>query len=789
MSNKLETINFSKGIKEKEIQYNFDVIQKQIENERKSVGGPGISYGFDYNLNDFTLTFSNGSLIAKDGSQVDIDTTTINIPLPILIERKEQLLIVDEFNRIHLNELPYSINQRTTSDNVEVKDSGITVCLSENNDIQLSIANIDKQYITLNDYPDLKNKKLDVFYYVTYKRRDLIYLNSKYEIKHQIGITSPSPSVPEVEDNDLLYTIGYIQVDGFGLDKENKFIATAEFIKCFKSFRNVYTSEDNKLYLCGIPFDSLKMIHFIEPTDPEEYSLWYDSFSNELKVWRHTDTSEFADAFTFTSSNPNHPQTFPTNIKYKYGQGQIKVYVNGIELEKDKEFEEGSDLTALEKEQYTSWSKQFRIINKLHKGDKVSYLITRYDGYAEWVGINNKSFISCQERFIWTEDYLSYLQFTADHDLQHFFFDSQQNRNMLFTPNNNSLEILIDNVPVHNDQFSEITIDDALVGDECSYIRKQLIDFYNYKNEFDIMKLNEEYENIGVGFKLGAQLDKKSVVEARVTHRVNANPIAKRFQRSATFVSENTLIYDKYIKTDDGVIANDQIFTCTTPYRYKENQLEVYLNGIRLDKDIDFIEYATEDDDKGCNLFKFKILKELNDKDKVSYKIMSTVYSYDHIENLLKNFKDEISDNEQKLKNYEKRIEDMEQKIKDYTEDIREHIEILSNIETNLDSKYLKKDIKINKDNLAKELYEGIAINIINEVLTVPNGARKIEVTDLFSNNDLVNIYDVTSNKILIRDIDYEIVIENTKSYLNIIDPNVSDIDQLYVSGIRFNKA
>ena len=152
MSNKLETINFSKGIKEKEIQYNFDVIQKQIENERKSVGGPGISYGFDYNLNDFTLTFSNGSLIAKDGSQVDIDTTTINIPLPILIERKEQLLIVDEFNRIHLNELPYSINQRTTSDNVEVKDSGITVCLSENNDIQLSIANIDKQYITLNDY-------------------------------------------------------------------------------------------------------------------------------------------------------------------------------------------------------------------------------------------------------------------------------------------------------------------------------------------------------------------------------------------------------------------------------------------------------------------------------------------------------------------------------------------------------------------------------------------------------------------------------------------------------------
>ena len=128
-------------------------------------------------------------------------------------------------------------------------------------------------------------------------------------INHSLWIENPCI----ISYNDLLYTIGYIQIDGFGLDKENKFIATAEFIKCFKSFRNVYTSEDNKLYLCGIPFDSLKMIHFIEPTDPEEYSLWYDSFSNELKVWRHTDTSEFADAFTFTSSNPNHPQ-----IHYHY---------------------------------------------------------------------------------------------------------------------------------------------------------------------------------------------------------------------------------------------------------------------------------------------------------------------------------------------------------------------------------------------------------------------------------------------------------------------------------------
>ena len=370
MTNKLKPIDFSNGIRQKEIQYNFDVIQQQIDNERKTVGGPGISCGFDCTLDDFTLTIDAGTLIANDGSEVDIDKTSLNIDLPILIEKTEQLLSIDEYNRIYLADIPYSTTRRTTSDNVNLEDSGITVCLSENNNTVLSIANIEGQYVTLNEYPDLKDKKIDVFYNTTYKRRDIIFLDSEYNIEYRQGITSPSPSIPEVKDLDIKYLIGYLEIDGYGKIEDGKKYASINFIKDFTSIRNVYNDSNNRLYLCGIPFDSLKMIHFVEPTDPEEYTLWYDSFSNELKIWRHTDTSEFADAFIFTSSNPNHPQTFETNVRYKYGQNQIKVYVNGVELEKDKEYEEASDLTALQKEEYTSWSKQFRIINKLNKGDR-----------------------------------------------------------------------------------------------------------------------------------------------------------------------------------------------------------------------------------------------------------------------------------------------------------------------------------------------------------------------------------------------------------------------------------
>ena len=787
---KLKKIDFSKGILSTEVQHNFDVLQRQINAERLSVGGTGISYGFDFILNGFNLKITEGMLIANDGSEVFIDEINMDIDRPILIERKENLLTIDEFNRIKLSEKPYSLNRNTTADNNDISESGIKVVLSSNNEIELSIANIDNNYVTLNQFSNIAEEKVDVIYNVSYKRRDIIFIDKNYKIQYRQGITSTSPSVPYVGEDEYVYMLGYLEIDAHTLMFDNHEYATVKFIKDFRSVRNVYNDKNNRLYLCGIPFDSLKTIHMTEPKDPEEFTLWYDSFSNELKVWRHTDISVFADTIVFTSSNPNHPQIFDTNVKYKYGQNQLKVYLNDELLTNEVDYEEACDLTDLQKENLSSWTKQFKIIRKLKKYDVITYRITRYDGYVEWVAVNNKSFIPIQERFIWTPEYQNHLTADCEFDKQFFFFDAEINRNMLFTPEKNALEIFIDQVPLHDDQFQELTINDAIASDDAGYMRRKMTEFYNYKNDFDAYKAAADYENIGIGFKLLQPLDKRTCyIEARVTHRVNSNPIAQRFQRTATFVEDNTIIYQKYTMTkENGVIENEPIFECSVPFRYKENQLEVYLNGERLSKDIDFIELATELDEKGCNLFKFKILRPLKDKDKIAYKITSTVFSYDNVQVLLSGFQNQLDDIKQQTNKAIENVNNMQNNVINYTDEIRSHIERLINIETSLDSKYLPMDAKIDKDNLNDRIFKGVAKNNINKIYEITEPNQKWDITDICYPDDFVLIFDINNNNILIRDIDYTIYTENDFSFLKILTEKVSVGNSICITGIRFNR-
>ena len=789
-NNDLKIIDFSNGIVSTEIQHNFDVIQNEINNERLAVGGTGISYGFDFIITDFNLKITEGMLIANDGSQVCIDEKNIAVERPILIERKETLLSADEFNRIELSENPYSLNRNTTADNCDISESGVKVVLSSNNNREVSIANIKGNIITLNNFSGIQDEKFDVIYNVSYKRRDVVFIDKNYKLQYRQGITSTSPSVPSVNKDEYSYMLGYLEIDAHTVRNDNKEYASVKFIKDFRSVRNVYNDSNNRLYLCGIPFDSLKTIHITEPKDPEEYCLWYDSFSNELKVWRHTDIAVFTDIIAFTSSDPNHPQKFETNVKYKCGQKQLKVYLNNEELALDVDFEEGSDLTELEKKNTASWSKEFRIIRKLKKNDIITYRITRYDGYAEWVAANDKSYIPVQERFIWTPEYQNYLSAECEFDKQYFFFDSVSNRDMLFTPGKNCLEIMIDQIPLHSDQYEELTINDAIASDKANYIRRKITEFYHYNNDFEAYKAAENYENIGIGFKLSQPLDKSTCyIEARVTHRVNSNPIAQRFQRSATFVYEDSFIFNKYIKTEkSGVIENEQTFKCAVPFRYKENQLEVFVNGLKLIKDKEYEELASETDDRGSTLYKFKILKELKDKDSVSYKINSTIYSYDNVQSLLSTYQKQLDAINTKCENSAFLVNEMKNDVDNYTKDIRSHIETLSNVESYLDSKYLPKDAKIGKNNLLENIFGGIAKNVINKTFQITENNQKFDITDICCDTDFVLLFNLNDRSILVRDTDYTIGYENDYVFLYITSESVNISNTLYMTGIRFNK-
>lgn len=796
MDNKhLEIIDFSEGIRSTEIQHNFNVLQEQINKERASVAGPGISYGLNCSIKDFTLTVEEGCLIDKDGEQVYIDEMTMEIEKPILLEKIERKLTVDANNRVFLYERPYAANRLTTADNVNVKDSGVTVMISGmiGETAKLNLVSIDGNALNISaiNGGSLEHTPVDVTYYYTYKRRDVIYIDKEFKLKYRKGITSPSPSIPKLEEDEYIYILGYIEVDSNDIsEKDQKEYAKAKFIKEFKSIRNVYTDDDNRLYLCGTPFDSIKVIHLVEPRNPEEDTFWYDASVNKLKIWRHTDKYTFVDSITYESINPDNPQIFKTNIKYLYGRKQISIYVNNIKLNVD-DYEEGSDLTDSQKNEDKVWSNEFRIIKKLKRYDVVTYRIDRYDGYAEWVAINDSSYVSAQERFIWTPEYLDYLQDNCDHDMQYFFFDTEKHRNMLYVPNRNCLEIMIDQVPLHSDQFDEITMYDAIASDNANKIRDKLVKYYHYNEDMDINHIHEEYENIGIGFKLDAAMKKKSYVEAIVTQRVNANPLTKRFQRSATFITEGSVIYNQYVSTDNGTVLNPAVFKTSIPYRYKEHQLEVFLNGRRLENGVDFVEVPAGDSIQGAQIDSFKILDSANikDQDNVIYKISTTVFSYDHLEGLLSGFEVRIADTEKKVDDYVKKFEELKNNVNSYTEEVRGHIDTLTNIENTLDNKYMFKSAQIGKDNIVSSIYEGTANGLINEIFMETEQNQRFDVTNFCSSKDFVILTNVSSNKILCRGVDYNLVDENGSTFLQMISINFVPNQRLYLTGIRFNRA
>lgn len=787
---KLELINFSQGIRSTEIQHNFEVLQHQLDKERVSVAGSGISYGLNFNLKDFKLNISQGCLINNEGKEVYINETNIEIEKPILIAKREERRTIDQYNKVYLSETPYALNRLVSASKVNIKDTGITVTISNMSGSSsiMTVSSVDGKVLNVKG-TDIENVTVDATYNYTAKRRDVIFINKEYKIDHRKGITSTSPSVPKLNENEYTYILGYVEVNGMTPAADKSFKATVDVIKEFRSIRNVYTDNENKLYLCGTPFDSIKVIHIIEPINPTVDTFWYDYTCNKLKVWRRTDLYEFSDVYKYTSSNPDNPQRFNTTIKYLYGKDQITVYVNNKKLLKT-EFLEGTDLDELQKEEMLVYSNEFRVLKKLKSGDIVSYSISRFDGYEEWVAISDSSYVLCEERLIWTPEMLQNERMDKEHDLQYFFFDAKTQKNLIYVPNKNSLNVMIDQIPLHSDQYDELTMHDALTNKDAAKIKNKLLKYYNYADNFHPDKVNEEYENIGIGFKLHAPLDKESYVEATVNHRVNSNPITKRFQRSATFIDEGSFRYNQYTNVNGVQTLQKPIFETKVPYKYQENQIEVYLNGILLERNNQYKELANKDALKGSNATKFEILTEakIKDTDKVSYRVTTNVFSYDHVDGLLTGFDRRLKDVEEEVKSTLDLVKSKSDYIDNKVEEIEEQIESLKDIENNIDNKFLKKSDRLGKDNLSPAIYKGIAEKNINSTYSISNIPSVINVTGVCSDSDFVILYNITSNRMLQRNSDYNISSNNGEMFLNITSM-AQENSTLYLTGIKFNRA
>ena len=793
---KMQLIDFSQGIKSSEIQHNFDVVQYQIDKERISVAGAGISYGLGFTVNDFTLTINEGCLINNKGQEVYIDSTTIEVQKPILIEKIERDLVVNQYNRVYLSETPYAPNRLTVSENVDIELAGISINRSGTEDA-VPIASVEGKVLNLKPIVGtLEGMLVDVKYYYTYKRRDVVYIDNEFKIQYREGITSPSPSIPALDKSEYSYILGYVEVNGHTVDAlTNKIKASMKIIKEFKSIRNVYSDENNKLYLCGTPFESLKVIHLVEPSDPEENTFWYDLSTNRLKIWRATDTCTFVKEYTVETSDPNAEHKFRTDIPYLYRAGQLSVYVNG-KLLGSTQYKEGTDLTPAQQREGYIFSSEFQVVSKLERGDKVSYRIERTDGYMEWVTINDTSYIDIEERYIWTPELMENEEIDCEHDKQHFFFHATNHKNLMFTPETNALEIMIDQIPLHNDQFKEITIADAVASEDADMIKAKLVKYYGYNEEFSMEDIHEEYEDIGIGFKLNAPLDKNSYVEVRVKHRVNSNPISKRFQRSATFVAEGSEVYRKYITDEyNNTIFNEPVFKTDGIYRYDENQLEVFLNGRRLEKGIEWFEVkqkARSLKAVPCDAFEILPPAGLENGDRVSYRLTTNVYSYDHVEAILNNFNIEIDECKQIVLDTKNEIDATKEEVDSKIEIVEQQIEQVQQITNDLDNTYVKKEEVLGKENIDASLLQGVMANSFYHTITVSQ-ERTFDISNICSDKDftfLFNLNDNNGNKILRRGTndndDYMISKQGQTVILTLLSPSIEQGHTLFLTGIKF---
>lgn len=645
----LRIIDFSKGIKSSEVMHNDRALQEQIDRERLAIAGSGVNYGLTMELDGFKLKITDGSVVDIDGQERYIVGGTFDIELPKLINRK-QVLFATEGGIITLDDTPYAETRTEPSQFTEnADDIGITLYYEDNPSSILNISSIAGK--TLYTNATSASRSVVVNYSTAYDRIDTVYINEKYKLAICNGTDSTTPSsyIPE----DSRYVLGFVKVNSMYYDDNvHHSTARASIEQYLSNRRTVYTDSSNNLYLCGTPFESLIQIYLREPANPTEGMIWYDMASNKLHIWRQSDNFAFTDTVTYQSSDVDNKQLFTTSVGYM--EDQLHVYIQSRKDDgtkawyklSDTELEYQTDLR--ESEKGITESKEFKIIKKLVTGTKVKYVINKYDGGYCWVPVNDTSYVSASECKMWTSnenkdnlvEYVTGLNLNEmvserkDHDLQTFLF-KQDELHLRFTPYKNELAIMINQTPLHRDQFIEITIDDIMSNET---LIKMATSHYGYTIE-QLENLKNDGRNIGLGFKLLNPLDYPGFIEVNITHRVNVSMLRNKFQRSACFSKTNTIVYDQESTNLNYEIKDKNIIISTLiPYEYGEEQLEVYVDGIRLKKSAitEIVSYGNSSIGASCKKFSLNIAEiGLLKGSEITYKITTNVYSYDHVKSAM----------------------------------------------------------------------------------------------------------------------------------------------------------
>ena len=475
----LHIIDFSDGIRSEEIQDNFDILDNQIKRTRLSVGGSGIASGLDITPivteNQFAIKISQASIIDDNGNETFIEEQIVNIERPKLSKQREYLN-ADINNQVRLKEVPYMLDRTQPAqygNSLSSLYTGINISYqnSISTDDYIRVKAINGNTLTLTG---LTRRQVVVEYYSTAKRIDTVYLDehNKISVKtSSITSTTPSAILPEKYN----YLIAYILIDdNHMVDSNDTPHADIILKKDLRKTRNIYTDKNGILYLNGVAFNDLHLITTEEPANPKPDQLWLKD--NTLYVWQSVDNYtykrniEITSAYDFTGYHD-----IQTNIDYCINKEQLKVYINSVQLQKTEYDELFGDIpTSIQDIPDNTYSNKFRIYKDFVVGDIITYTITISESGYRWVPINKESYVRTKEHKVYGVDaswpegnyWTSYQASRLGKDKEgypykysYFIFDANTDRNMLFSPANNEVDVMINQMPLHKDQYSEIMLD------------------------------------------------------------------------------------------------------------------------------------------------------------------------------------------------------------------------------------------------------------------------------------------------------------------------------------------
>lgn len=270
------------------------------------------------------------------------------------------------------------------------------------------------------------------------------------------------------------------------------------------------------------------------------------------------------------------------------------------------------------------------------------------DGIGGWYPISTYTYVLHNKSKLWSP--LDELSYNADTMHPSYFLFKDTEKDLYFEPKTESLKVVVDNTVLHSDQFEEITArdvynifqtnsDESLVKyiTACGYNKSKLQSLlYQTDNSGNIIG---EKDDTCIGFKMIEPFTyrftltdyaKGPYVEAIVTQSYLTPSLKRKTERVSTYVSEVTITPESQnVAYDEG--NHFYVVTTDSNYLYNENQLEVFINGVKLIKNVDYSEVMMSLSSKESN--RFIITKSIGVSDYITYRINTNVYSYDELKN------------------------------------------------------------------------------------------------------------------------------------------------------------